>query len=153
MQPIYMLVPTLDTWIQSEQLFKDRWQFPNCVGAVDCKHCNLICPPRTGSWYRNYKHSFSIVLLAVVDAAYKFTWVDIGRSGGNSDAGLFRKTALGQKVLDGSISFPPNKVLPGMTREMPHVLVGDEAFPLLTNLLCPYSGRTKPLTSHGTGVP
>ena len=41
----------------------------------------------------NYKHSFSLVLLAVVDAAYKFIYVDVGCNGRISD-GEFSETAI-----------------------------------------------------------
>jgi hypothetical protein len=34
-------------------------------------------PPNSGSKFFNFKHSFSVVLLALVDAHYKFTFVDI----------------------------------------------------------------------------
>ena len=44
------------------------WNFPHCVAALDGKHCALRCPPKTGSLHFNWKHSFSIVLLAAVDA-------------------------------------------------------------------------------------
>jgi len=57
------------------------WQLPNCVGAIDGRHMRIKAPPMSGSEFYNYKGFFSVVLLAAVDAHYKFTWVDIGQYG------------------------------------------------------------------------
>jgi len=46
--------------------------FPHCLGAIDGKHVVLECPANTGSSFFNYKETFSIILLAVVDANYLF---------------------------------------------------------------------------------
>lgn len=70
--PEYMPAPTEDMWITSERGFSERWNFPNCVAAVDGKHVALQCPNGLGSTYRNYKGTFSTVLLALVDAFYRF---------------------------------------------------------------------------------
>ena len=46
------------------------------IGAMNRKHIPIRPPPNTGSYYWTYKHSFGVVLLAVVDANYKFVYVD-----------------------------------------------------------------------------
>ena len=148
MQPQYMPMPTTEIWKESANRFRKMWNFPHCVAALDGKHCSLRCPPKTGSLHFNWKHSFSIVLLAAVDATYRFLWVDIGRSGGCSDSGLFRSTALGRKVMDTKQKEPPanlpaNRRIKGShnPNAMPYVFVGDEAFPLVNHVMRPYSGR------------
>ena len=43
-------------------------------------------PSKSGSIYFNYKKFYSIVLLALTDANYKFIFTDIGREGSAGDA-------------------------------------------------------------------
>ena len=81
-------------WQSIEDGFRETWQFPNCVGAIDGKHVLITPPPKSGSAYYNYKRSFSIVLLALVDADYKFTYVDVGNYGRIGDAGVFKNSTL-----------------------------------------------------------
>ena len=78
----YMKCPdTPDEWRQVARGFERRWQFPNCLGALDGKHVAIRCPPHAGSLYFDYKKFHSIVLMALVDAEYCFLYVDVGRNG------------------------------------------------------------------------
>lgn len=52
-----------------------------CIGALDGKHVHIRPPPGSGSEFFNYKNTFSIVLMALVDADYKFIYCDIGCNG------------------------------------------------------------------------
>jgi hypothetical protein len=64
------------------------------IGATDGKHVKVKAPPNSGSMLFNYKHSFSVVLLALVGARHKFTVVDIGSCRGNSDGVNFAHSKL-----------------------------------------------------------
>ena len=132
-----MPTPTWTTRSQIVDDFWDLWNFPNCIGDIDGKHVKAQAPPNSGSKFFNYKHSFSVVLLALVDARYKFTVVYIGAYGRNSDGGNFAHSKLG-KYLETHLGIPEDKQLPETSCLDPHVIVVDEAFPLKTYLMRPY---------------
>ena len=61
---------------------------------MDGKHIEIKQPKHRGSYYFNYKGQFSSVLLALVDANYKFIYLDVGCNGKISDGGVFRNSTL-----------------------------------------------------------
>lgn len=132
--------PIKEMWKYIANNFYTLWNFPNCIGAIDGQHIEIQAPPNSGSLYFNYKKTFSIVLLALVDADYNFIAVDVGAYGKNSDGGIFANSNLGKALQQGTLSLPDNAALPGTSIEAPYVIVGDEAFPLKTYLMRSYPG-------------
>nr|XP_055053261.1 uncharacterized protein LOC129438525 [Misgurnus anguillicaudatus] len=141
-----MPVPKMEDWRAIADQFNVRWNFPNCLGAIDGKHVVLQAPANSGSLFYNYKSTYSLVLLAVVDANYLFRVVDVGGYGRTSDSGTLRNSSFGEGLRDGMLDLPPDAVIPGAEQRgpLPYVFVGDEAFPLMTNLLRPYPGHHVP---------
>ena len=65
---------------------------------MDGKHILIRQPRNSGSFYFNYKGTFSIVLLALVDADYKFIYVDVGCNGRVSDGSVFQSSTLADAI-------------------------------------------------------
>ncbi|CAH1966486.1 unnamed protein product [Acanthoscelides obtectus] len=78
----YLCFPSKEEeWLKVAEGFNNMWQFENCLGAVDGKHIASKQPPGSGSYYYNYKGFFSVVLFAIVNANYEFTYVSCGTNG------------------------------------------------------------------------
>ncbi|GFT51223.1 protein ALP1-like [Trichonephila clavipes] len=127
-------------WKMVAEEFWTKWNFPLCLGAMDGKHIRIKPPSHSGATYRNYKGFFSIVLLALVDANLKFLYVDVGTNGRVSDGGVWGKSKLRQAITNGDINIPEAAALPGSASKLPFVIVADDAFPLMSNIMKPYPG-------------
>lgn len=138
---ILELPKTEDAWKKIAEDFESRWNFPHCIGAIDGKHVSVKCPPLSGSLYYNYKHFFSLVLMALVDSNYKFIYVNIGAHGSGSDGGVFATTELHNLLDQQQLQLPPAEPLPGGQEDVPYFIIGDEAFPLRPWLLKPIPRR------------
>jgi hypothetical protein len=140
-----VVMPTTPAgWRAASQKFGDRWNFLHACGALDGKHISVKAPAHSGTVYHNYKGFFSIILLALVDAEYKFMWIDVGANGSTSDCAVFNVSELKEGLENNTLGMPPAEPLPGDDRPMPYFLVGDDAFVLKTWMMKPYS--TKHLT-------
>ncbi|KAI1897026.1 hypothetical protein AGOR_G00100980 [Albula goreensis] len=121
-------------------------EFSKLPGIHRWKTCGHSGSPNSGSWFHNYKGTFSIVLLAVVDSEYLFRVVDVGGYGRNSDGGTLANSNFGRGLLNGTVDLPADSIIPGSEHRgsFPYVLVGDEAFPLCRCLMRPYPGFNMP---------
>lgn len=156
--------PTTETFDKNIRDFFSLWNFPNCCGAIDGKHVRIRCPNKAGSLYYNYKDFNSIVLLAIVDARYKFIAIDVGSYGREGDAGMFhfkkrtpgvllkcfmllifsgiyQKSNFGQRIMNKDFGIPAPRNLPGTDELVPNVILGDAAFSLHENMMTPYSRK------------
>ncbi|XP_042897245.2 uncharacterized protein [Parasteatoda tepidariorum] len=138
-----MQVPSCpEEWLKISEDFFDKWNFPNCIGAMDGKHISIVPPPNSGSLYYNHKHFNSIVLLALVDANLKFIYVDIGTNGRISDGSVYKKCTLKKNIEEGKLNIPGGQLLPGTNLAAPFVVVADDAFPLEEHLMKPFPGKS-----------
>ena len=102
---------TVEEWMTISNDFRDIWNFPHCLGAIDGKHISMQCPLNSGSQFFNYKGFFPLVLLVVCDARYCFTFVDIGNYGCCNDSSVFSDSDLGEELEGGKMALPVAEAL------------------------------------------
>nr|CAI5823709.1 unnamed protein product [Callosobruchus analis] len=134
---------TMEEWTDLSNEYNNKWNFPNCIGALDGKHVILSSPIHSGSEFINYKGTLSIVMMALVDAEYCFSYVDIGCQGRISDGGVFRNTSLFKKLEGGNLNVPLPHPISLNGPPVPYVIVADDAFSLSQYLMKPYPGTHK----------
>ena len=96
-------------WLKVAQEFENHWNFPNALGAIDGKHVVMQAAARSGSSFFNYKKTHSIVLMAICNARYQFTVVDIGDSGRQSDGSVYANSNLGYAIENKQLKLPGEK--------------------------------------------
>ena len=138
-QQEYLVCPTdPEDWKILKKDLETDGMSPQAVGALDGKHIAIKKPKKSGSEYFNYKGYFSLVLLALVDADYKFLWVNAGARGSSSDAQIFNRSKL-KRIENRTLGLPPPEPLGPGGPDLHYFLLGDDAFVLMPWLVKPYS--------------
>ena len=120
-------------WKQIAKDFEEIWNLPQCVGAIDREHIVFKSPINSGSLYFNYRGFFSTVLMAICDARYVFTLVDIDRFGASNDSRVFCNSTMGKGFSENCMNRPDSAVISNdcsrknCSKTAPYYLVGDEA--------------------------
>ena len=81
--------------------FGEEWQFHYAFAAVDGSHLPIKCPnggAQAMKQYFNFKGFDSIVLMALVDAEYRFIWASVGAPGNTHDSTLLNPLIFGEKL-------------------------------------------------------
>ncbi|KAJ6648033.1 Protein ALP1-like [Pseudolycoriella hygida] len=131
------------SWTKIADDFYKKWNFPNTLGAGDGKHVGLFCPSKSGSENFNCKKTFSVNLMAVVEASYKFVMIDVGASGSNHDATVFWNSEFGRMwhSQDDRLNLPAPKPLPNTVENVPYQIIADDAFGQTITVMTPYPGN------------
>ena len=132
---------TAREWLKIANDFAVRWQFPHCLGAIDGKHIALVKPTHSGTTFFNYKGFFSIVLMGICDADYKFIYAAVGAEGSLSDRAIFARMQLKEDMDNDNLNFPASAPLRGDDFPVPYYFIGDDAFPLTSHMMKPYRSR------------
>lgn len=107
---VYLKAPgSANEWLNVANEFDKNWNFPNCLGAIDGKHVTIECPRNAGSAFYNYKNVHILTLLAVSDANYRFTLVDIGGYGRDNDTTLLEESQFGKAFENNELRLPETK--------------------------------------------
>ena len=132
---------------KTEQEFKDKimdmeelWQFPYSWAAVDGCHIAIKCPPGGAiarKEYHNFKNFYSIILMTLVDAKYRFVWGSCGFPGNSHDSIVLQSTSLWSDIKNGKLL--PNFIQEEEDISVPPLMLGDSAFPFESFLMKPYS--------------
>ena len=139
MAPLYLKTPqNASEWKIVANTFEEKWQFPHCIGAIDGKHLVMQPPPGAGSKYYNYKHTHSIVLLAVAGPNYECLYADIGTNGRVADGGVWGKCTLAYKCEKEHNFLPEPECLPFRDEKADFVFVADDAFALKNYMMKPF---------------
>lgn len=128
-------------WYQIANGFFKKNRVPNAIGAIDGKHIFIRKPDNSGSAYKNYKHGFSLSLLAICDSNYKFLYYDIGAYGSESDSGIYKDSPLFQRMMKKELEIPNPEYSNVVNNFFPFCFYGDAAFGLHQHMMRPYEGK------------
>ena len=134
LQPRLIRIPTGDTLHMVVNEFEARCNFPQVAGAIDGSHIPIVRPHKYHVDYFNRKHFYSIVLQAVVDYRYCFWDINVGWPG--SDDGKLANSDLFKKAQYGNLFPALNRIIDNA--QVPIMLLGDHAYPLMPWLMKPY---------------
>nr|XP_012153568.1 PREDICTED: putative nuclease HARBI1 [Megachile rotundata] len=127
--------------IMPTQIYEERTHIPQLIGAIDGTHIPVL-PPADG--YRDYinrKGWPSIILQGLVDHTLRFRNINCHAPGSAHDAAVFKESNLFHYYKH----LIPQKTVTLNDVEIPFMIMGDPAHPLLPWLLKAYT-KCKRLT-------
>ncbi|XP_070068180.1 putative nuclease HARBI1 [Drosophila takahashii] len=136
MSPDYLTPEKVDECVKGFEAIG----FPQCLGAIDGCHIEIKPTAAEAIDHHNYKGWYSIVLFALVDYRYRFTYVNIGSAGRCHDSAIFQRSSLARKMV--STPFLQEKTREICGVEVPVLLIGDSAFRFSRTLMKPYPFST-----------
>ena len=81
-------------------VFKEKSQYPVCLGALDGTHIPIRPPLGQETDYFNYKKYHSVVMLATVNSDLLFTYINVEALGRCNDASIYNRCILSEVIQD-----------------------------------------------------
>lgn len=131
---------TREDCIKSATDMESQWQFPYAFSAVDGCHLPIKCPPggkESNKEYHNFKEFYSIVLMALVDADYRFIWASSGIPGNTHDSMIFQSTDLYNRIVSGKTLIDSGFIEGGV--RLDPIILGNSAFGVKPWLMKPFT--------------
>lgn len=128
---------------------EELWKFPCSWAALDGCHKPLKCPDgglAACKEYHNFKNFYSVVLMGLVDAKYRFIWGSCGFPGNLHDSIILQSTQLWTDLTERETIPPIAKDLNGTT--VPSLILGDSAFPFQPWLMKPFTNAVLTPQQH-----
>lgn len=134
--PKYVSLPKGERLKNIVNGFESRWGFPQVAAAIDGSHIPIIKPLNCASDYYNRKGYYSVIVQGLVDDSGQFLNAYIGWPGKCHDARVFHNSTVYVKGCSGDLFPNWTKLINGV--EVPLLVLGDAAYPLLQWLMKPY---------------
>ena len=119
--------------------FQRKWNFPQCLGAIDGTHIPIKAPLVHHADYYNRKCFHSVILQGVCGSQCCFTDVFAGWPGRAHDSRVFGRSQIGNLITEGRL-IPDDSNLRRVIDN--HViepfLIGDPAYPISEHLMKNY---------------
>lgn len=124
-------LPSTERLQKVAEEFKNKWDFPNCIGVADAKHILNQAYTEIGS-------SSSVILMVVVDASYRFLFVSI-TDYGSCLASEDSTCNFAEEIGENNKLLPPDRAIVDGGPAVPHVFVGSDVLPLYRNMITPFT--------------
>ena len=119
---------TEEEFLNSINAMETLWQFPSAFDRVDGCHIPLKLPyggNEARKECNNFKNFYSVVMMGMVGADYRFLWASAGLPGSVNDACSFQACKLYQNINNGE-KLPEIYKTKGI--QIPPLILGDLSF-------------------------
>ncbi|XP_011170287.1 protein ANTAGONIST OF LIKE HETEROCHROMATIN PROTEIN 1 isoform X2 [Solenopsis invicta] len=141
LQPIWIKMPNEFECTMTAQVYEERTHIPQLIGAIDGTHIPVLPPADGYKDFINRKGWPSIILQGVVDHTLRFKNINCRAPGSAHDAAVFKESNFFTYYKH----LIPQKTVTLNNVEIPFMIMGDPAYPLLPWLLKGYT-RCRRLT-------